>query len=114
MRLDGRRKGGLAVTQAERIGIADAVLEHGRYSWVWVVPTCPYCGKRHEHYGGALDSDPYRYLGQPIASQCSKTDRRQLSPGDPTVRLQYLLESTATLVDETKNSTAEDVRLELS
>ncbi len=95
------------MSQVERIRIADAVLERGRYSWVWVVPICPYCGKQHEHYGGALDGDPDRYLSQPLASQCDKTDRRQLSPGDPAVALQYVLEPSVMLADET-GSTAED------
>ncbi len=89
------------MSQVERIRIAEVVLERGRYSWVWVVPTCPYCGKRHEHYGGARNGDPYRYLGHPLASQCDKTARRQLSPADPTVALQYVLEPTVTLADAT-------------
>lgn len=80
------------MSQVETIRIADAVLERGRYSWVWVVPTCPYCGRRHEHYGGPLNVDPYMYLGQTLTARCDKTDRRQLSPGNPAIALQYVLE----------------------
>jgi hypothetical protein len=88
------------VSQVETIRIADASLERGKYSWVWVVPKCPYCGKRHEHYGGALDGDPYKYIGQTITAQCDKTARRQLSPGDPAIPLHYALEPAIMLADE--------------
>ncbi len=81
------------MSQVETILIADAMLERGKYSWIWVVPECPYCRKRHEHYGGALNDDPYKYLGQTMIAQCDKTDRRRLSPGDPTISLQYVLEA---------------------
>ncbi len=95
------------VSQVEMIRIAEAVLEHGKYSWVWVIPECPYCGKPHEHYGGALDGDPYNYLGQTMTAQCDKTDRRRLSPGDPAISLRYVLESAGSPSAE-RGSTVED------
>ena len=42
-----------------------ARLEAARYSWVWVVLQCPYCGGMHDHYGGAFDGDPAWYLRHP-------------------------------------------------
>jgi len=29
-----------------------AILARGKYSWIWIVMTCPYCDKPHDHYGG--------------------------------------------------------------
>jgi hypothetical protein len=77
----------------ETIRIAAAVLDRGKYSWVWVVMACPYCGKPHAHYGGPLESDPSRYLGQLMTAQCDQADRRRISPGAPAVKLKYVLQS---------------------
>jgi hypothetical protein len=81
------------VNHVEIIQIADAILERGKYSWVWVVLACPYCGKRHTHYGGPLETDPLRYLGQRMTARCDQTDRRQISSGMPPVKLAYILQS---------------------
>src|SRR3712207_5674943 len=50
-----------------------AVLERNRFSWIWVVPTCPYCDQEHHHYGGPLDGDPYRYTGHRVPAHCTFT-----------------------------------------
>jgi hypothetical protein len=70
---------------------AQAHLEWGRYSWIWVVPTCPYCGKPHDHYGGPLDSTPYLYIGQMFPARCDRADRRALLINDPEAALWYVL-----------------------
>lgn len=74
--------------------VAQAVLARGQYSWVWVVPTCPYCSKPHDHYGGSLESDPTRYLEQVFPARCDQTDRRRLMLQYPSADLRYLLAST--------------------
>lgn len=51
----------------------------GTFSWLWVLPACPYCGNSHEHYAGPLDRDPYAYLGSSYAARCDTTDRRRLA-----------------------------------
>ncbi len=81
--------------QVEQIPIAEAALEWGQYSWVWVVLRCPHCGKAHEHYAGPLDNDPYKYLGQPVISKCNKTDRREMAPNALAMLLQYVLHANA-------------------
>jgi hypothetical protein len=48
---------------SDRVCTAEAVLEKATYSWVWIVTRCPYCGKRHEHYGGPLEDDPHKSSG---------------------------------------------------
>jgi hypothetical protein len=70
---------------------AQVLLEQGRYSWIWVVPTCPYCGKAHHHYGGPLDRAPSTYRGQVFPAHCDRTDRCQLGIPDPTAALWYVL-----------------------
>ena len=70
----------------------EAQLERGRYSWIWVVPECPYCGQSHEHYAGSLDAVPEKYLGVEELATCSKLDRQVLQYG-LTERLAYILEA---------------------
>ncbi len=70
-----------------------ATLERGRYSWLWVVPQCPYCGHRHEHYAGPLDQDPMAYLGQAVLAKCSIADQRDYVPERPVVQGEYVLEA---------------------
>ena len=33
--------------------LAPAVLVRHRWGWQWVIPKCPYCGKKHTHGGEA-------------------------------------------------------------
>ncbi len=80
------------------IMIAHAVLAHGRYSWVWVVPACPFCGKPHDHYGGSLESDPAQYLGHVFPARCDQTDRRRLVLQYLPADLRYVLANTAQVV----------------
>ncbi len=82
------------MSQVQTIPIVDATLERGRYSWVWVVPKCPYCSKPHEHYAGSFANDVYRYLGQPVIAKCDKTDRRHIAAGIPDKKLEYVLEAS--------------------
>jgi hypothetical protein len=75
-----------------KITFASCVLAQGRYSWVWIVPACPYCGKSHDHYAGPLDSDPDLYIGRMFAARCDATDRRRLLPEYSTMNLWYVLQ----------------------
>jgi hypothetical protein len=59
------------VTHRQPFPTVVAVLDRGKYSWIWVVPSCPYCGKAHAHYGGPLDHDPYYYLAYPMTATCT-------------------------------------------
>jgi hypothetical protein len=79
-------------TSDRKVAFAPCILGRGRYSWVWIVPTCPYCGKSHDHYAGALDSDPNLYIGRMFAARCDATDRRRLLPEYATLNLWYVLE----------------------
>ncbi len=72
--------------------VARAVLEQGRYSWIWVVPACPYCGKQHDHYGGLLDGDPYRHAGCVVPARCDNVDRKRFVPAASIGDLRYVLE----------------------
>jgi hypothetical protein len=38
-----------------------------RDCWLWVVPRCPFCKKKHTHGGGPLDGDPRTYLYSRVA-----------------------------------------------
>ena len=33
------------------------------YGWAWVIPVCPYCGRKHLHGGGPFDGNPRDFLG---------------------------------------------------
>ncbi len=70
---------------------AEAHLERGRYSWIWVVQYCPYCGHVHEHYAGPLDAAPQLYPDIEQLACCSRRDR-QAMPQGPDERLTYTLE----------------------
>jgi hypothetical protein len=74
------------------IMFASCVLERGRFSWVWVVPACPYCNKAHDHYAGPLDGDPYIYVGRMFTARCDATERQRLLPEYPSLNLLYVLE----------------------
>jgi hypothetical protein len=73
------------------VRITQAHLERGRYSWIWVVLRCPYCGKPHDHYAGPLAGDPYLYLGQMLPARCDRADRRRLLMHQPDRALWYVL-----------------------
>ena len=47
--------------------LAPAVLVRHSWGWQWVIPKCPYCGKKHTHGGGARGDDPRAYLGGRVA-----------------------------------------------
>jgi hypothetical protein len=70
---------------------AAVLLERGTYSWIWVVPQCPYCGHAHEHYAGPLDAAPHLYPDVEQLACCSKHDRQAMQQG-PDARLTYTLE----------------------
>ena len=70
---------------------AEVQLERGTYSWIWVVPQCPYCGQSHEHYGGPLDAAPQLYPDVEQLASCSKRARQDMQQG-PDERLTYTLE----------------------
>ncbi len=74
---------------------ASAVLERGSYSWIWVVRACPYCGKSHEHYGGALDGDPHKLLRYSLSAHCDKPHWPHHTPGGSNGELRYVLEVNA-------------------
>jgi hypothetical protein len=71
---------------------AEVQLERGRYSWIWVVPQCPYCGQAHEHYAGPLDAAPHLYPDVEQLAACSKRNRQAMQQG-PDEWLTYTLES---------------------
>ena len=39
--------------------------------WAWLVPSCPYCGRKHFHGGGPFDGEPRDLLGL-RAAHCKK------------------------------------------
>ena len=78
------------------IAVAQVVLRRGRENWLWVVLTCPYCGKQHDHFGGPLDADPQPAAGRTFVARCDRTDRRRLSVDYPAAALWYQFE----IVDE--------------
>ncbi len=82
------------------IRVAQVLLERGRYSWIWVVPTCPYCGKPHDHYGGSLDHAPHWYVGQLFPAHCDRADRRRLTIRDRAAALWYTLAAPRTIPTE--------------
>ncbi len=53
---------------------APAVLMRGRRGWLWRVPACPCCGRRHQHGGDDFTGDPRRHLG-PRAAHCTLRQR---------------------------------------
>jgi hypothetical protein len=61
---------------------AYATLEISRYSWIWVVPRCPYCGRAHEHYGGAFTDNPYQYTGHLVPARCDRRADRPATAAD--------------------------------
>lgn len=40
-------------------------------AYLWIVSSCPFCGKYHSHAGGASDADPRARLGRHTAP-CGK------------------------------------------
>jgi hypothetical protein len=77
------------------ITAARVVLERGKHSWIWVVPACPYCGKQHDHYGGSLDDDPFRYAGCMLVARCDNAERKRFAPYISMGDLRYVLEPDA-------------------
>ncbi len=79
--------------------VAAAILARGRYSWIWVVPCCPYCGRQHAHYGGGLECDPRWYLKHPLPASCTPGDSCGQVPGAPS-RRRYILQPDPRSVPE--------------
>lgn len=70
-----------------------AILERSRYSLIWIVEACPYCGKSHHHYAGSLNGNPYRYVDHRVRANCDVADcqdRAQMPQGGS---MDYLLRS---------------------
>lgn len=81
-----------SIRPADRlVRTARVTLARGRYSWLWIVPHCPYCGKQHDHYAGPLNHDPRAYLGSCYVARCDSTDRRRLTIEEGTASLWYVL-----------------------
>lgn len=59
---------------------APAVLKPGRGCYLWIVPRCPQCGKKHQHGGGLLTGDPRTLLGHRVR-HCETKYRRPGQPG---------------------------------
>lgn len=51
-----------------------AILKPSRGGYLWLVPRCPLCGKKHQHGGGRLTGDPRRLLGHRVA-HCGGSQR---------------------------------------
>jgi hypothetical protein len=49
----------------------DARLEKSGRTWIWVIDSCPYCGRQHRHGGGLIGDDPHRLLGH-RAAHCTE------------------------------------------
>ena len=85
----GGRPAPAATGAALPVPTAWATLARGKYSWIWIVSACPYCGQLHHHYGGPLDQAPRR-TGGVVAAHCDAHVRRQQA-ADPTTSLRYVL-----------------------
>jgi hypothetical protein len=46
---------------------APAILKPSRGCYLWIVPRCPLCGRKHQHGGGPLTGDPRDCLGHRVA-----------------------------------------------
>src|SRR3712207_6736304 len=86
-----RMEGGWIMQRIQPSQRVEAQLERGRYSWIWVVPECPYCGQAHDHYAGPLDRDPAKYLGHSVRAPCPKMAWCTSAPAQPAVRQGYVL-----------------------
>jgi len=53
-------------------------LVRSRGCYLWQVPRCPLCGRKHQHGGGYLTGDPRTLLGH-RAGHCAGPQR----PGEP-------------------------------
>jgi hypothetical protein len=82
------------------IRVAQALLERGQYSWIWVVSSCPYCGKPHDHYGGSLNHPPRLYSEQLFPAHCDRTDRRRFAIRNRVTALWYTLAAPRTIPPE--------------
>ncbi len=59
---------------------APARLVRGRGCWLWIVPRCPLCGKRHQHGGGHFDADPRTLLGHRVG-HCTRLSPAEVARG---------------------------------
>lgn len=53
----------------------DLVIPAGRQTRFWVVPRCPWCGRRHTHGAGAHGGNPFDRLGERAAHCRGARDR---------------------------------------
>ena len=57
-----------------------ATLVRSRGCYLWIVPRCPLCSRKHQHGGGDLAGDPRTLLGHRVA-HCAAKYRRAGQPG---------------------------------
>lgn len=66
---------------------ADCRLERTGKIWSWIIPICPYCGKRHTHGGGPIDGNPRTRMGNRGAhclnARGKDYDLREIVSDDP-------------------------------
>lgn len=73
---------------------ARAYLDHTRYSWVWVVKSCPYCCKQHHHYAGPRDGNPLSYTDRPVFAYCDRQIQQRVHQASGMLQYALLVDST--------------------
>jgi len=58
---------------------APAILKRSRGVYLWIVPRCALCGRKHQDGGGPLTGDPRALLGHRVR-HCATQDRRVGEP----------------------------------
>jgi hypothetical protein len=65
---------------------APAILVRSRGGYLWQVPRCPRCGRKHQHGGGYLTGDPRTLLGHRVA-HCTGRSPHEVGRGYELVEL---------------------------